>query len=1049
MRIKGLTAFFVRQPLLFWSAVAAVLIAGVLSFMQMPKLEDPDVVPRMVSVVIVWPGATAQEVELQAAQVVEDQLRTLPDVEEIRTECSPGMAQITVEFKQSVMGAAIEQHYDLLRRKMSDVQMSLPQDCYAPIVIDDMTDVYGLFYALVCDEGYTHAEMERYAKLIRRELLAVTGVKRVNIAGLRKEVVNITLSKDKLARNGLISTQIMMQLQASGKMVNAGTYKDDSDRIALRISHELKDENDIRNLLIKTTEGHTLRLGDVADVRRQYEEPQTGGLFVNGRQAVAICLALQNDVVVPDVGKAVDAKLAEVMHQVPVGMQTEKIFFQPDKVDEAVGSFMMNLLMSVFIVVVVLMFAMGFRSGLVIGFGLALTIAMSFPLLMMCGTTLQRISLGAFIVAMGMLVDNAIVIMDGILMDKQRGLGLDIYLYRIGQHTAMPLFGATLIAASAFLCVYLSPDSTGEYARDLFLVLCVSLLVSWVLALVQVPVCVKQWMPAKASETKEGQYDSKIHNAVRRVIILLLDHKAVSICTAVVLLVLCTFGFGKVNSLFFPDFDYSQFVVEYQLPSQASPERVRHDLLEMSEGLLKHPKIDRVTAAMGGAPVHYCLVRPMTAGNERYGELMIDCPDYNAVCEVIGQVRDSLRNRYPDAYIRFRKYNFSIATSHTVEAQFRGSDPTVLRRLCSQAEEVMRRAPHADAYSVQSSWYKKGKALTADYCEQLALNAGVSREDLGNALLAATDGLPVGVLSDNDHQVVVQMHIRNEDGSRITDLADIPVWSTLNVNIDADALQELMAGSVSASDMQDGIFKCTSLAAVAPDIRLGWEEQYITRTNGQRSIEAECDPDFDLYRGTPAQVMEEIQADIEAIPLPEGYSLRWMGDGKTSGEANRLLLKYMPLTVFIVLTILLLLFRDWREVIIVLLCLPFVLCGITPALLLLRQPFTFMALIGVMGLMGMMLKNAIVLVGEINRLYKEEHLTPYNAVLTATVSRVRPVVLASLTTILGMIPLLDDPMYGAMAVSIMAGLAVGTLITLVLLPVLYATFFHVTKPQYA
>ena len=456
-----ITRFFMQRPVLFWSLMVAILIAGVLSFVQMPKLEDPAVSAKQAMVVVSWPGASAHEMELQVAQLMEDELRALPNVKKVKTECQNSAALFTVEFQMTVLNRDLEQHFDLLRRKVNDVASRLPQGCYEPIVIDDMMDVYGIFYALTAD-GYDYPEMYRYARYLQRELLDVKGVKRINIVGNRDEVINIIVSKEQIARNGIIPTQIMSALQSAGKTVNAGRYGSDGERIALYVHSSVKDEEDIRNLQIQTFDGKMLRIGDVARVERGYASPQRNGFFVDGKPALAICIAMESSAIVPDVGRAVDARLAEAMKNLPAGFSTDKIFFQPDKVDEAISSFMWNLVESVAIVILVLIFTMGWRSGLIIGFGLVLTVCVSFPILLMCGTTLQRISLGAFIVAMGMLVDNAVVIMDGILIDKKRGLSPDTYLYRIGRNTAMPLLGATIIAASTFLCVYLSPDSAGR-----------------------------------------------------------------------------------------------------------------------------------------------------------------------------------------------------------------------------------------------------------------------------------------------------------------------------------------------------------------------------------------------------------------------------------------------------------------------------------------------------------------------------------------------------------------------------------------------------------
>lgn len=1042
-----ITEYFMKRPMQFWSFVTAIIIAGILSFIQMPKLEDPAVSAKQAMVIVPYPGASAHETELKVALMVEEELRALPNVNKIKTECRNGMAMFTVEFQMTVLTKDLEQHFDLLRRKVNDASSRLPQGCYDPIVIDDMMDVYGIFYAFTAD-GYDYPEMYKYAQMIKRELSSVKGVKRINIAGNRDEVINITLSKEQISRNGVIPTQIMSTLQGAFKTVNAGKYQSGNEVIPIYVDSESKDENDIKNLLIQTTDGKTLRLGDIVQIKRTYAEPQRNGFFVNGKPALAICIAMESSAIVPDVGKAVDKRLDEVVKNIPAGMNTEKIFFQPDKVEDAISSFMWNLMESVAIVILVLIFTMGFRSGLIIGFGLILTVAVSFPILLVCGTTLQRISLGAFIVAMGMLVDNAVVIMDGILIDKKRGLAPKNYLYRIGQNTAMPLLGATIIAVSTFLCVYLSPDSAGEYAGDLFLVLCVSLLVSWVLALVQVPVCAKTWLPAREhtyGNNKGTIMNSPVHQFVRNTISNLIEYKKTTIGIAFAILILCFAGMNKVKNLFFPDFDYKQYVVECFFPSATSPDVVRDKLLEMSNLLSERKDIERIAVSQGSAPAHYCLVRPMTSGGDCYGELIIDCKDYNTVVKQIPDIRRELREKYPDAYIRCRKYNFSISTSHTVEVEFAGPDPAVLKELSSKAEDIMRKCEYVDPYSVQNNWKPYGKSYVTKFLQQDALRSGVGRSDIANALMAATDGMPVGAINDKDRTIVVNMLVRNEDGSRIDDLNDIPVWSMMNLHMSNDELNSAIAGGKGMSELQDKIFRATPLSRVAEEITMEWDEDIVMRLNGQRVIEAECDPNSEIDEATPAKVVESIKEDIEAIDLPAGYSMRWVGEGEIQGEAINNLMKYVPITIFIILAILLLLFNSWKKVILILICFPFVFCGIVPSLLITNQPMTFMAIIGMMGLIGMMVKNAIVLVDEINRLQKEEKKMPYTAVIEATVSRVRPVLMASLTTIVGMIPLITDPMYSSMAITIMGGLAVGTLITLILLPIFYTVLFNIKK----
>ncbi len=1048
MNAKALSEFFVKRPIIFWSFVVGILFMGVFSYISMAKLEDPAVAVKQASVVLVYPGATAHEVELEAVQVMEDELRTLADVKELSTDCRPGMAIITVKFQSKVKMSEMEQHFDQLRRKANDVQSKLPSGCYAPIVVDDMLDVYGLFYAFMGD-GYSYSELEKYAKLVRRELLTVTGVKRINIIGTRSEVINIIIDKEKLARTGTIPTQVMLALRNAGKTVNAGNYENGDDRLQLRVNNELEDENDIANLLIPAIGGKQIRIGDIARVERTYKEPQTGGFFVNGKPALGICITLNDDAIVPDVGKLVDNKLAEVMERVPVGFETDKIFFQADQVTSAVNGFLLNLLESVLIVIIVLMFSYGFRGGMIIGTSLVLAIFITFPVLLMMDSTLQRISLGAFIVAMGMLVDNAIVVMDGIIVDRKRGLGPKSYLYNIVNNTALPMLGATIIAVLTFFPTYLSQSTAGEYCRDLFLVLCISLLASWLMAMVQVPSCVVAWMPLRPKKsTDDGEVkESKLQSLVRKMVGTLIDYRFATIGVMAGLLVLCVFGYTKVKQVFFPDFDYGQFVVEYHLPDQTSPDRVREDLLSITDTLLKNPRIDRVAASMGSSPVRYSLVRPMNNGGSNDGELIVDCKDFKTMKSVIREIRPQLQAAYPDAYIRFRNYNFSISTTHSVEVEFAGPDPEVLRELASQAEAIMRSSKYVDSYSVQNNWQHKGKSIVTNYEQIDAVRSGLNRENVADALLAATDGLPVGVISDQDKRIIVQMQVRNEDGSLIQNISTIPVWSTPNLHLSPEDVKGLITGTTSVEELESRLTNSIPLSTVNSDIYLRWEEDYISRCNGQRVIQAECEPNPDLEDATPNKVEADICEAIEAIQLPLGYSMTWKGVGESSSESASSILSLFPIVFVFILIIMLLLFNSWKQVLTIVLCLPFIVVGMVPALLLLRMPFTFMSIIGALGLMGMMIKNGIVLIDEINRLRTVEKLPAYEAVVNATVSRTSPVIMASLTTILGMAPLVSDPMYGSMAICIMSGLAIGTLIILVFLPILYSTLYKVKKTQ--
>jgi len=1044
--MKKLTLYILEHRTLFWSVMVMMMVTGIVCFVMMPKLEDPTTKVPRANVIVPYPGADAHEVELRVAIPMEQALYALPDVKNINTTCRPGMTMITVDFSEELDSKELEVRNNMLRRRVMDFQSSLPSGTYGPIVRDDISDVFGIMIAITGDD-YTYPEKLRYAKKIRNELQQIKGVKRVIISGARDQQVQIVLSRERLAQNGMLPMQLMLALRDLGKPAPAGSLLTDCRRITLDIENAPNTIEEIRNLPITTPGGQVVRLGDmVDDVRLGYADEQTYGYFVNNHEALAICVSMEASAIVPDVGKKVDACVDQLRQQFPVGIDIQTIYDQPKNVSSAVGGFMINLAESVLIVLIVLALFMGWKSGVIIGFGLILTICGSFIVLHAWGTTIQRISLGAFIVAMGMLVDNAVVIMDGIMVDRAKGLSRKDYLTRIGTQTAMPLLGATLIAIIAFVCVYISKGVVAEYAADLFRVLCASLLVSWVMALVQIPVCADQWLgnPTENTSTKTGRIADKVNLAIRNTLETLIAHKYLSLTTAALILLLSIFGFTRLRNVFFPDFEYDQFVVECFWPESTDANHVRDNLMEITQTLQQNPAVKRVSASQGAAPAFYCLVRPMTYGGNCYGELMVDFHDYNSLCEELPKIRKQLRETYPDAYLRFRKYNFSIATSHLIEAEFSGPDPAVLHDLADSAAHIMRSCEYIDPYSVQNNWSTRGKHIAIAYNAENGARSGLSRMDVGNALQAAGSGLYIGRMPADDEQRLICLQVRNDDGSHITDLGNIPVWSMMNIHPDEVSPQVLLMGSI--DPLRDRLFRTVPLAAVSDSVSVQFHDDLVMRHNGQRAIEVEADINAANPKATPDKALSAIGSRIENIPLPEGYHFCWRGDRGTTMEIIRQILIKAFLSSFVMLLILLLLFHSWKKIGVMFTCVPFMLCGVVLALFVTNTPFTFMALIGVLGLLGMMLKNTVVLMDEIDH-QLSLGVSPYRAVIEATIARTRPVLMASITTIVGVVPLVTDPMYGPMALAIMGGLLVGTMVTLLLLPLTYATFFHIHNDQ--
>jgi len=1035
--------FFKKKPL-FYFIVVSIIIGGFFSYKQMSKLEDPEIKVKQAVIVTMLPGASSHEVELNVTEVIENEIASMEGIENIKSVSSPNVSQISVSLDWTVQENDVEQHWDMLRRKVLKASGELPADAMTPIVLDDVGDLYGMFYAMTAD-GYNYEEMKDYAQYVKRLMLSVDGVSKVQIYGVREPVINIELSNEKMAAMGIMPFQVISEVNSQNESVYPSYFESGDSRIRVKVSQEISSAEALGNTVIPTQGGELIKLSDIAEISTGYSEPIRNVMYFDNEPAIGIAISMESGENIIDVGERVEKTLEENMVNLPVGVEFQKVFFQPEIVGESINGFIRNLIASVIVVIVVLMLSMGIRSGLIIGSGLVLTILATFPLLLVADGTLQRISLGAFIVAMGMLVDNAIVVIDGIIVDLQKGKERKKALIEPAKRTAMPLLGATIIAVATFLPIYLTNTSAGVYARDLFVVLAISLLASWVLAQVQVPIFSERFLKLKKRAENSEPFSGKFYQWLRRILTFTMKHKFATIAITVFLLIASAFSFKFVKQTFFPDFNYKQVFIEYQLPYGTAPQKVNKDLYEISEYLMDLDGVTQVVSSLSGSPARYCLVRPMAENNDSYGEIIIDFDDYNTMIEMKPQIESYLRENYPDAYIRIKKYNLSVSSSHLVEVEFAGPDPAVLKDLSSQAQGIMKQSDLIDTYTVNDDWQPAGKTLVAEYSPINAKLLGASRSDISNAILLATDGMPIGVYYDGNNAKTIYMMTRDANGERLDNINDIPVWNMIPSfnGIDMKSITGLMYGTTNMEDLQKDMISPNPISQLTNGIDLKWEEKVIRRKNGQRTIQAQCDPKGDI---SPAAARQSIAQEIENIKLPPGYSMNWAGEYELQSKGTGSIFKYFPISLIIILVVLILLFNDYKKPAIVILCLPLAVIGIVPTLILTGQPFTFLAIVGVMGLLGMLTKNIIVLLDEIENQIKEGK-SLYEAIQDATIYRARPVFMASLTTILGMFPLIFDPMYSSMAISIMSGLLIGTVITLIFVPVIYSAFFKAPKTE--
>jgi multidrug efflux pump subunit AcrB len=948
---------------------------------------------------------------------------------------------ITVELSTLLPNKDVEQHWDLLRRQVTNATSHLPEGATTPVVMDDFGDVYGMFYALTIDDGFTDREASNYAALVKREIQAIDGIARVNIYGERKECIRIELYEDRMATLGVHPAEALATLNGQNKTIYSGYYESGDQRLRISINDKYRTVEDIGNLLLQGHENDQLRLKDIARVSRDYETPVRNEMRYDRQRALGISIAALSGTDITKLGKQVEEKLTDLKQtRLPAGIEYHKVFFQPDRVNEALGTFMINLAESVAIVILLLMLTMGLRSGFIIGSSLVVVVAGSFLILNIFHGTLQRVSLGAFVLAMGMLVDNAIVILDGILVDLRRGKPRAEALTAIGRTTAMPLLAATLIAILAFFPIFLSPDTAGIYVRDLFIVLAVSLLLSWILALTQIPIQANRSLKKTDPGRREAQdpFDSKSYDLLRQTLLWGLRHKTVTVAGVVILFMASIGCYRFLPKGFFPDMNYDQLYIEYKLPEGVNSTRVKADLGEIEEYLLGRDEIRHVTTSIGSTPARYNLVRSMASPSLSYGELIVDFTSPQALEQHMADIQSYLTQAYPEAYVRLKRYNL-MYKKYPIEVQFSGPDPAVLRTLTTRAQEMMRESP--DIFLINSDWEAKTPVLRVDYNQPVARGLGLSRQDVGLSLLAATGGIPVGVFYEGDYSRTIYLQCVDQAGQPVASLERATMFSLLPSigGIDKQVIQGLLTGVVTEEDLLEAALRTVPLSQASNGVKLVWEDPVVMRYNGQRAMRAQGNPVFGV--GTE-EARQSIVKAIESIPLPDGYSLQWEGEYRASKQSMKYLFRSLPLAIILMAGILILLFKDYRKPLIIFCSIPLVMVGVILAILVSGKSFGFVAIVATLGLIGMMIKNGIVLMDEIS-MQIAQGIEPVKALLDSSSARFRPVMMASLTTVLGMMPLLPDNMFGPGSATIMGGLLVGTLITLFFIPILYALFFRI------
>ncbi|MCG9619832.1 efflux RND transporter permease subunit VmeI [Vibrio diabolicus] len=1022
--VTGIAAYFIRNRVISWMVALIFLIGGIAAFFGLGRLEDPAFTIKDAMVVTSYPGATPQQVEEEVTYPIEKAIQQLTYVDEVNSISSRGLSQITVTMKNNYGPDDLPQIWDELRRKVNDLKGTLPPGVNEPQVIDDFGDVYGILLAVTGD-GYSYKELLDYVDYLRRELELVDGVSKVSVSGQQQEQVFIEVSMKKLSSIGLSPDTVFNLLSTQNVVSDAGAIRIGDEYIRIQPTGEFQSVDELGDLLITESGAQGLIfLKDVAEIKRGYVEVPNNIINFNGSLALNVGVSFAEGVNVVEVGKAFDHRLAELKYQQPVGIEISEIYSQPKEVDKSVSGFVVSLAQAVGIVIIVLLFFMGLRSGLLIGLILLLTVLGTFIFMKYLAIDLQRISLGALVIALGMLVDNAIVVVEGILIGTQKGRTRLQAATDIVTQTKWPLLGATVIAVTAFAPIGLSEDSTGEYCGTLFTVLLISLMLSWFTAISLTPFFADIFFKGQKIKQGEGE-ENDPYNGV----IFVIYKKFLQFCmrrawfTVVVLiagLAASVYGFTFVKQAFFPSSTTPIFQLDVWMPEGTDIRATNTTLKELESWLAKQEHVDHITTTAGKGLQRFMLTYAPEKSYAAYGEITTRMENYEALKPLMAKFREYLKAKYPEINYKLKQIELGPGGGAKIEARIIGSDPTVLRTIAAQVKDIMYADPQAT--NIRHDWRERTQVLEPQFNESQARRYGITKSDVDDFLSMSFSGMTIGLYRDGTTLMPIVARLPEDERIDIRNIEGMKIWSPAQSEF--IPLQQVTMGY---------------------DMR--WEDPIIVRKNRKRMLTVMADPDI-LGEETASTLQKRLQPQIEAIQMPPGYSLEWGGEYESSGDAQESLFTTMPMGYLFMFLITVFLFNSIKEPLIVWLTVPLALIGVTTGLLALNTPFGFMALLGFLSLSGMVLKNGIVLLDQIE-IEMKSGKEAYDAVVDAAVSRVRPVCMAAITTILGMIPLLPDIFFKPMAVTIMFGLGFATVLTLIVVPVLYRLFHKVAVPKQA
>lgn len=1024
----NITEFSIKNQAVTWLGVALLIFAGLFSYNNLGKLEDPEFTIKTAVVATQYPGAGPVQVEKEVTEPIELALQEIPEIDYIESVSRAGLSIIKVEIKAEYWSDKLPQIWDTLRRKVRNIEDSLPVGAARPDIRDDFGDVYGFVLAITGD-GYNYNELEQEVKNLKRKLSLVEDVSRVEFWGKQNRAVYLKTSESRLAELGITVNDIAQALNQQNNIRASGHIYHDEKSTRIDVTGEFSSIESIGDLTLRASalseivsgqqQSQLIALRDIVEIHEDFIEPSIQTMRYNGVPAIGLSISNVPGSNIVSLGERLDTELQRLSADIPIGINIHRIAWQENEVTTAINSFVVSLLQAVVIVLVVVALALGWRMGVIIGTALILTILGTFIIMQLVGIDLQRISLGALVIALGMMVDNAIVVGDGALVRMRKGMDRTQAVIEAARLPSWPLLGATVIAVLAFYPIGGSTEAAGEYSLSLFQVVGISLLFSWVISMTVTPLqCL---VMLKIDESNGGdEYGSKFFVFYRHLLEKAIKLKAFTLGSVVVLLLLSGVGFQFIPQMFFPESTRAQFLIDMYAPTNTRVPYTSELLRKAETHIMDLEGVESVSTFVGSGPPRFYLPVEPELFYPSYGQLIINVTDYTLIDGIRDELQPWLNENFPEVPIfRIRKYSVGIDDAWKFETRLIAPENATLdeiRDLANQGHALIK--DHPLTKESRLNWRERAPKLTVAYNQNEGRWAQITRNDVANATQRAFDGLPVGQFREGDD--LLPILLRNDASER-----DNPA-TLYTVQIPQSLTGETVP-----------------LTQIADEVTLEWEDPIIWRRDRQRVITIQAQP----INGVTLPTMRNAVLDqFEAFErnLPAGYSMEWGSETENSKDSQDSLIPGMIPAVILMFTIIVVLFNAFRPALIIMLVLPLVVIGITGGLLVSGKTFGFMALLGALSLVGMMIKNAIVLLDEI-KLNITEGQKDYDAIINAGLSRLRPVALAAATTALGVIPLMQDILWVSMAITIMSGLAFGTLLTMVVIPVLYTIFYGVKK----